>query len=110
MCSSARYGYKDLVDFYIEKGANNWGYALFDASCGGNKTFSPRTARDPKDHLVDIVDLFIDLNQSTPHCAVQASNWGANNWLHGRIAAAYGGQKDLVKFFQKKIDEEKKLK
>ena len=30
-------GHKDLVDFFIEKGANNWNGALRGASEGGHK-------------------------------------------------------------------------
>ena len=70
MRKAARGGDKDLVDFFISKGANDWNYGMFYAAQGGHK---------------DLAEFFISK--------------GANNWNRGMIHAAYTGHKDLVDFF-----------
>ena len=76
MSEAAEGGHKDLVDFFISKGANYWNWGLLGAAKGGNK---------------DLLDFFI-------------SN-GANDWNCGLFGAAKGGHKDLVDFFEKKLKE-----
>lgn len=37
MCNAARGGHKDLVEFFISKGANNWDWGMLEADKGGHK-------------------------------------------------------------------------
>jgi hypothetical protein len=71
-------GHKDLVEFFINKGANDWNMALYAASIGGHK---------------DLVQLFIDK--------------GANDWKWALCYAKLGGHRDLVEFFNQKMSESK---
>ena len=70
---AARYGYRDLVDFFIEKGAHQWNWAMCSAAEGGHR---------------DLVDFFIEK--------------GANDWNHGMVCAVEGGYLELVEFFIEK--------
>ena len=100
---AARGGHKDLVDFFISKGADNWSYGMRGAAEAGDK---------------DLVNFFISKG---------ANNWnrgiyyaargghkdlvdffiskGADNWDYGMKGAAFGGHKDLMDFFQTKIEQ-----
>ena len=75
MHGAAKGGHKDLVDFFIEKGANDWNSGMRGAANGGHK---------------DLVDFFIKK--------------GANDWNSGMYAAANGCHKDLVEFFKNKLN------
>ena len=70
MADAAKEGGKDLIDFFISKGAYSWNWGLQGAAVGGHK---------------DLVDFFISK--------------GANNWNSGMEGAAEGGHKDLIDFF-----------
>ncbi len=72
MIESVKLGRLDMVNFFIEKGADDWIVGMMLAAEGGHK---------------DIVDFFIEK--------------GVNNWNIGMQSAAEGGHKDLVKFFIK---------
>ena len=72
---AAKGGYKDLVEFFIQKGADNWNYGMIGAAEGGS---------------LDLVKFFIDK--------------GANNWNMGMFYAKRGGHKDLVEFFKQKLE------
>ena len=72
MKGAAKGGHKNLVDFFISKGANNWNWGMNYAAEGGHK---------------DLVDFFISK--------------GANNWDLGIRYATEGGHKDLVDFFSR---------
>jgi ankyrin repeat protein len=61
-------GHKDLVHFFINKGANDWNFALHCASQGGHK---------------DLIQFFIDK--------------GATDWNSALSGASQGGHKDLVR-------------
>jgi len=63
-------GHKDLVQLFIDKGANYWNRALYGAARGGHK---------------DLVQLFIDK--------------GANNLKWALRGASKGGHKNLVQLF-----------
>ena len=76
MYCAAFEGHKDLVDFFISKGANDWDWGMFSAAEGGHK---------------DLVDFFISK--------------GANSWNWAMHSAALGGHKDLVDFFKQKLNE-----
>ena len=67
---AAETGDRELVDFFISKGANDWDDALVMASEGGHK---------------ELVDFFISK--------------GAKKWNAALSAAAEGGHKELVDFF-----------
>jgi len=73
MYGAARGGHKDLVDFFIEKGANKWSRGMEGAARGGHR---------------DLVDFFIEK--------------GAGDWDFGMKEAARGGNKDLIQFFIQK--------
>jgi len=75
MVSAAEGGHKDLVQFFIQKGANNWNSGMVSAAEGGHK---------------DLVQFFIQK--------------GAKDWNLGMISAAKGGHKDLVQFFIQKYN------
>jgi hypothetical protein len=64
-------GHKELVDFFIEKGANDWDDGMYGAAEGGHK---------------ELVDFFIQK--------------GADWWNGGMYGAAKGGHKELVDFFK----------
>ena len=74
MDGAALGGHKDLVEFFITKGANNWDRGMTQAALGGHK---------------DLVEFFI--------CK------GANNWEGGMEDAALGGHEDLAEFFHRLI-------
>ena len=63
-------GHKDLVQLFINKGANDWNRALSCATRGGHE---------------DLVHLFI--------------NKGAKDWDWALSSASEGGYKELVQFF-----------
>lgn len=67
---AAEGGQKDLINFFIGKGANNWNLGMSYAAEGGHR---------------DLVDFFIGK--------------GAKDWEGGLVKAAIGGHKDLVDFF-----------
>jgi hypothetical protein len=66
---SSKTGHKDLVHFFIDKGANDWNEGLEGASQGGHK---------------DLVQFFIDK--------------GADKWNGGLEYATLGGNKDLGEY------------
>ncbi len=68
------------VDFFIEKGADNWNRGMGGAARGGQR---------------DLVDFFIEK--------------GANYWDGGMAGAAHGGHRDLVDFFIVKGADDWKL-
>jgi len=70
MKGAARGGHRDLVDFFISKGADNWNRGMFGAAKGGHR---------------DLVDFFISK--------------GARDWNWAMQGASLGGHRDLVKFF-----------
>ena len=65
--------YKNLIDFFIEKGADYWNLGMYGAALGGHK---------------ELVDFFIEK--------------GADDWNWGMRGASLGGHKELVDFFQRK--------
>ena len=75
MSSAAQLGYRDLVDFFINKGANDWSGGLHYAAKGGHR------------HLVDF---FIGKSLS------DGGNVAWDNALRGAIM---GGHRDLIDFF-----------
>jgi len=82
MANAARGGHKDLVKFFISKGADNWNKGMYEAARGGHK---------------DLVNFFISK--------------GAKYWHDGVIGATSGGHKELVEFFkQKMIKDKNKIK
>jgi hypothetical protein len=75
MRCAAEGGYKELVDYFITLGANNWEIGMQGAAEGGYYT---------------LVDYFITL--------------GANDWNKGLCMAAYKDDKKLINFFKQKMD------
>ena len=75
MAMGAKGGHKELVEFFIEKGADEWNEGMEYAARGGHK---------------DLVDFFISKGATD-------WNWGMNN-------AAKGGHKELVDFFKNKMN------
>ena len=73
LSESAYHGSMELVNLFIEKGANRWNDALFGTAEGGHR---------------DLVNLFIEK--------------GANRWNDALYYAAQGGHLELVKFFVEK--------
>ena len=73
MAMAAEKGHKNIVDYFIGKGANNYNQALAFAIRGGHR---------------ELVDLFLSK--------------GANNWNNGLFAAAEKGNKELIIYFIKK--------
>jgi len=71
---AAKGGHKDLVEFFISKGASEWDEGMWDAAQGGHK---------------DLVDFFISK--------------GASDWDGGMRGAAREGHKDLIDFFKAKM-------
>ena len=95
-------GYRDLVDLFIPKGANNWDWVLRGASKGGYQ---------------DLVDLFISKGADRWSWALEGASEGghknlvnffiskgANNWGLALEGASKGGHQDLVDFFQEKLN------
>jgi hypothetical protein len=91
--------YINLIDFFIEKGANNWNLGMCGAAEGGHKElidfFIEKGARDWNDGMreaekghKELVDFFIKK--------------GADKWNLGMYNAAFGGHKELVDFFIEK--------
>ena len=76
MYGAALGGHKELVEFFIEKGANMWNRGMMYAAEGGHK---------------ELVDFFIEK--------------GANTWNWGMHRAAIGGHQQLVEFFIEKCIE-----
>jgi hypothetical protein len=105
MYGAAMGGHKDLVDFFIEKGASAWNWSMEVAAEGGHK---------------DLVEFFIGKGASA---WIWGMRWaakgcykdlvdffiekGATNWNWGMEAAAEGGHTDLVEFFRSKTKDEK---
>jgi len=100
MYGAARGGHKDLVQFFIENGANNWNRGMYFAARGGHK---------------DLVDFFIEKDADEWNLGMEGAargghrglvdffiEKGANEWNFGMIYAARGGQRDLVQFFIEK--------
>lgn len=102
MGMASRVGYKDLVDFFISKGANNWEIGGLNAALGGKKDlvnffiskgfneWNAGMAFAAEGGYKDIIDLFISK--------------GAYDWISGLEYAKEGGHNDLIRFFQQKID------
>ena len=104
MRNAANGGLKDLVDFFISKGANDWNHGMWYAALGGHKDLVDFFISKGADNLdygmkyaalgghKDLVDFFISK--------------GANGWYWGMIYAAEGGHQDLMIFFQQKLNEQ----
>ena len=76
--SASKGGHRELVEFFIGKGATDWNWALYGASKGGHR---------------ELVEFFIEEK-------------GATNWHGGLVgAASEGGHPELVEFFFEKIKE-----
>ena len=91
---ASKQGHLDLVQLFINKGANNWNWALEGASKGGHK---------------DLVQFLIDKGANNWNCGLHSASFeghndlvqlfidqGANNWNQGLFHASYRGHKDLV--------------
>ena len=72
--SASKGGHRELVDFFIFKGANNWGLALAGAAKGAQH---------------DLIDFFI-------------KEKGCESWVLAEYGAMCGGHQELVNFFQEK--------
>ena len=66
-------GHRDIIDFFIKKGATDWNWGIIYAAKGGHR---------------DLVDFFIQK--------------GVTNWKWAISGAAQGGHQDLVEFFKRK--------
>ena len=100
MESAAEGGHKDLVDFFISKGANWWDWGMNGAARGGHK---------------DLVDFFIskasDWGDSTYYAALEghkdiielfiSKGINEHEWDMGKLGAIKGGHEDLIDLFQK---------
>ena len=74
-------GHKDLVEFFISKGADDWNEGMQYAAIGGHK---------------DLVEFFISKGlESNPDYLF--------DWVWGMRYASEGGHKDLVEFFKQKL-------
>jgi len=105
MNGAARGGHKDLVEFFISKGADDWNYGMWGAAKGGHK---------------DLVNFFIlkgadNWDGGMSYAALgghkELVNFfiskGANNWSEGMYFAAEGAHKDLVEFFKQKMNSQR---
>jgi len=101
MEKAASGGHRDLVQFFIEKGADNWNDGMMSAAKGGDKDlvnfFIEKGAdyywnfgmlRAARGGHRDLVQFFIEK--------------GADHWDWGMLSAAEGGHRDLVQFFIQK--------
>ena len=97
---AAKCGHKELVDLFIKNGANNWNWGMYSAVEGGHK---------------ELVDLFIKNGANAWNDGMRCSaknghkelvdlfiKRGANDWNNGMYGAAQGGHKELVDLFVKK--------
>ena len=73
MIFAAQKGHRDIIDFFISKGADDWTMGLKYAAYGGHQ---------------HVIDFFVSK--------------GANNWTMGMIYAAYGGHQHVIDFFVSK--------
>ena len=97
---ASKEGHKELVNFFIGKGANCWDRAMIYATQGGHKDlvefFIEKGANNWNDRInyaaqagyTDVVDFFTEKT--------------INTWNLGMELAAKGGYKDLVEFFIEK--------
>ncbi len=103
MRGAAEGGHKDLVEFFIDKGANNWNIGMYGAAEGGHK---------------DLVEFFIEKGAKDWNWGMYGAakgghkdlveffiEKGAKDWNWGMYGAAEGGHKDLVDFFKKKMND-----
>jgi len=81
MASAAQGGHRDLVDFFISQGAYDWDIGMYGAAGGGHR---------------DLVDFFI--------------SQGADNWNWAMKEAENGNHQDLIELFKSKIQDKKKRK
>ena len=100
MSSAARGGHQDLVDFFIQKGANDLNTGMENAAEGGHRDLVEFFIQKGANNLdrgmylaalrgyKDLVNFFIQK--------------GANYWDGGMAGAARGGHRDLVEFFIQK--------
>ena len=101
MIECARIGSKEGVEFYIQKGANDWNNGMWYAAQGGHRDlvdlFIAKGANEWNEGMLcasenghrDLVDLFITK--------------GANDWNNGMFNAAINGHQALVEFFNQKL-------
>jgi len=101
MEGAAQRGNRDLVDYFISRGADDWDWGLFKAAEGGHR---------------DLVDFFITKGADEWDTAMYYAalgghrdlvdyfiSKGADNWQQGFQGAKSGGHKELIDFFLKKI-------
>ena len=100
MADAAKGGHKDVIDFFISKGADKWDWGLQEAASGGHKDlinfFISKGSKDWYSGIEgaaegghkDLIDFFISKGSKGP-----------NLWNRGMEGAARGGHKDLVDFF-----------
>ncbi len=94
-------GHKSLIDYFVERGANNWNLGLAGATVGNNEY---------------LIKFFIEKganNWNLGLCAASVRNnknlinyfieKGANNWHCAINHAIYHDHKNLIEFFWKKI-------
>ena len=97
MRGAAECGHKELVEFFIEYGANDWNYGMYCAAQGGHK---------------ELVDFFIEHGASKlnlgmcfaiDYCHKELVEHfikcGANDWRLGMVTAVRYGYKELVDLF-----------
>lgn len=98
---AARYGHRDLIDLFISKGAHHWDNALYGAARNGR--------RDLVDYIISksISDNVLNLNYGLSGAARGGYrdlvdffiSKGADNFDYGLASAAHGNHRDLVDFF-----------
>jgi len=124
---AAKKGNRDLVDYFIFKGAHNWNRALKSAAEGGHRDLVVFFIEKGADRIedfglvgatlgghFDLVKYFIFKGAHNWNRALEAAaegghrhlvdffiKKGANQWISAAQGAAEGGHGDLVKFFTK---------
>ena len=94
---AAEGGHRDLINYFISKGADNWDLGMRGAAQGGHR---------------DLVDKFIKLGAVDWDMGMRGAaqgghrdlvdyfiSKGANNWNLGMFGAAQGGHRELVDLF-----------
>ena len=114
MSISAKYGDKDLVDFFITKGADDWNWGIDGAAKCGHKELVEFFIAKGANHWEggmrsaaldghkDLVEFFIAKGANHWNWGMMYAAKGGHNWNDGIYCAALGGHKDLVDFFRQK--------
>ena len=104
MYRAAKAGYKDLVKYYIFKGANNFYLGMDGAAEGGHMNIIKYLeSKNQMDYRYVNMNMLCSASEGGHMNIIKYSeSKGADNWNEGMRYAARGGHMNIIKYFESK--------